>query len=230
MSPLIVFDLDGTLVDSRLDLAASANLLLADLGASPLTVDQVVAMVGEGARVLVGRVLAAAGVDADLDTALTRFLSIYDDHLLDHTRLYPGVLETIEALEGRASLAVLTNKPERHTERLLAGLAVRHHFGDVIGGDGRWPRKPDPSSLRHLMETAGASPDTTIMVGDSMVDVETARRAPARVCVAHYGFGDVSAVDDTGVLHVRDPRELRAVLDASLANRLTDVDAATGGA
>lgn len=217
MHPLIVFDLDGTLVDSRHDLANSANLLLADLGAAPLTVDQVVTMVGEGARVLVGRVVAAAGVETDLDAALTRFLSIYDDRLLDHTHLYPGVLEALEALEGTAALAVLTNKPERHTERLLAGLAVRQHFGDVIGGDGHWPRKPDPASLRHLIENAGASSETTIMVGDSMVDVETARLAPARICIAHYGFGDVSAAADTDALHVRDPRDLRGVLTASLA-------------
>lgn len=216
MRPLIVFDLDGTLVDSRHDLASSANLLLAELGAAPLSVDRIVAMVGEGARVLVGRVLRAAGVDADIDETLVRFLAIYDEHVLDETRLYPGVLEALDTLGGRATLALLTNKPEHHTLRLLDGLSIRERFGEVIGGDSSWPRKPSPDALRHLMQTAGASSETTIMVGDSMVDVETAQRAPARVCLAHYGFGDLSGAHGTDALHVRDPQDLRAVLAAAL--------------
>lgn len=216
MRPLIVFDLDGTLVDSRHDLATSANLLLADLGAAPLSVDQVVAMVGEGARVLVGRVLRAAGIEADLDQALVRFLEIYDEHVLDDTRLYPGALDALEALAKSADLALLTNKPEHHTLRLLDGLSVRERFVEVIGGDGRWPRKPSPDGLRHLMRSAGTTPENTIMVGDSMVDVETAQRAPARICLAHYGFGDLSGAQAIDALHVQTPQDLRAVLAAAV--------------
>lgn len=192
--PLIVFDLDGTLVDSRLDLAASANALLEEYGSAPLGVDAVAAMVGDGARVLVTRVLEAAGrADVDVQAALNRFLALYDQHLVDHTRLYPGVVETLGALAGRATVTMLTNKPGHHTERLLAALGIRHHFATVIGGDAAFPRKPDPTALLHLVGTARATPETTVMVGDSIVDVETAERAATRLCVARYGFGRLPA-------------------------------------
>jgi len=212
MRQLIAFDLDGTLIDSRLDLAHSANILLHHLGARPLSVDHVGDMVGEGARVLVSRVLTAAGVDTDLNAALARFLEIYDAHLVDHTGLYPGVVEALSTLEGHAALALLTNKPLHHTERLLDILGVRHFFFEVIGGDGPWPRKPAPAGLEHLISAAGASPQTTIMVGDSMVDVETATRASARMCVASYGFGRVDVDLPTGSLVVDDARDLKARL------------------
>jgi len=214
---LVVFDLDGTLVDSRLDLAGSANRLLAHFDAGPLSIEEVVGMVGDGARVLVARVLAAANVTADVDTALARFLDIYDTHVVDHTRLYPGVLAGLQALESSATLALLTNKPAHHTGRLLEALGISGYFVDVIGGDSRWPRKPDPSALRHVMAAAGALADTTIMVGDSMVDVETARRAPARICVARYGFGHVPDDATAGALVVDDPAKLGEVLLRAIA-------------
>lgn len=214
MPHLVVFDLDGTLVDSRLDLAASANALLEGFGARPLAVEQVVAMVGEGARVLVERVLRAAGVDADLPKALEQFLEIYDDKLADHTHLYPGVLDTLRALDGAAVVALLTNKPGHHTGRLLAALEIRQFFSTVIGGDSQFPRKPDPAGLLHLIDLNGVSPQTTIMVGDSMVDVETAQRAFARVCVARYGFGRLPDDGSFGpeALIAREPSDLLQLL------------------
>jgi phosphoglycolate phosphatase len=219
MTHLIVFDLDGTLVDSRLDLTGSANRLLDQLGAGPLPVDQVVGMVGEGARVLVGRVLAAAGVEVDLDVALARFLTIYDEHLVDHTRLYPGVIDALQALESRAALAVLTNKPGHHTTRLLEALGIHGCFFEVIGGDGRWPRKPDPAALQHLMAVSGAEHTSAIMVGDSMVDVETARRAEARVCIARYGFGHIPDDVATGAIVADDARQLQALLLSAIGDK-----------
>jgi len=219
MTPLIVFDLDGTLVDSRLDLAGSANALLAERGQAPLSVDRVVGMVGEGARVLVGRVLAAAGTPAEgspLDEALARFLAIYDQHLVDHTQAYPGIREALERLHRHATLAILTNKPGHHTTRLLDALDLRAPFAEVIGGDTRWPRKPDPSSLQHLMASAGATPDTTIMVGDSPVDRDAARQARARFCLAAYGFGHVPLDARDGMLVAADSRDVQAVLLAAL--------------
>lgn len=186
---LIVFDLDGTLVDSKRDLADAANALLAELGGAQLPVDRIADMVGEGAALLVRRALTAAGLDPDIPDALPRFLELYDDRLLHHTVLYPGVAETLDALSSRATLSVLTNKPSAATERILQGLDVRSLFRDVVGGDTAFGRKPDPSGLHHLIAAAAATPDTTLLVGDSPVDLETARRAGTHICLARYGFG-----------------------------------------
>jgi phosphoglycolate phosphatase len=185
---LIVFDLDGTLVDSRRDLAESANQLLEELGAAPQPEAAIVRMVGEGAAVLVHRALAAAGV-GEPPGALERFLEIYSGRLLNHTRPYDGIPEAVSVACRHARLAVLTNKPTRPSEEILDGLALRELFEDVIGGDGPWPRKPDPASLLALMEKTGATPATTLLVGDSAIDHETARRASVRCCLAAYGFG-----------------------------------------
>jgi phosphoglycolate phosphatase len=191
---LIVFDLDGTLVDSRLDLAESTNEMLASYGARALPVDAVAAMVGEGAKVLVARALAAAGLeDSEVNEsdALTRFREIYDRRLLMHTRPYEGVQQVVSGLASRHTLAVLTNKPEAPSRRLLDAFGLTPHFQVVLGGDSGPARKPDPAGLRLLMAQCGATSDGTWLVGDSMIDVETARRAGVRMCVALYGFGQL---------------------------------------
>ncbi len=186
---LVVFDLDGTLIDSRLDLAASANRMLESYGAGALPVDAIAAMVGDGAKVLVERALAAAGLDPHLPDALARFLAIYDEELLTTTLPYPGVVPALEAAARLAPLALLTNKPERPTRLLLDAFGMAPHFGWTIGGDSGFGRKPDPAGLRWLMDAAEAGPRATLFVGDSPVDVETARRAGVRLCLARYGFG-----------------------------------------
>jgi phosphoglycolate phosphatase len=187
--PLLVFDLDGTLIDSRHDLADAANALIVESGGQPLPVDAIAAMVGEGAPLLVRRALAASGVTPDLHTALGRFLELYDERLLVHTRLYEGTREALEALAPRAPLAILTNKPQRPTERILDGLGIAPFFRWVIGGDTPHGRKPDPGGLNHLMSVADTSADATTMVGDSAIDLRTARAAGTRICLVRYGFG-----------------------------------------
>ncbi len=196
--PLIVFDLDGTLVDSQRDLAESANDMLAHYGAPPLAVSDVAAMVGDGARQLVARALAAASVNADPSTALEKFLSFYSRRLLVHTKPYARIPETVRVLSERATLAVLTNKPEALSRRLLEHFDLSRHFAWVIGGDSGFARKPDPAALSYLIRSAAVGPSSSIMIGDSMVDVETARGAGSHVCVASYGFG-----------HLRRPIETR---------------------
>jgi phosphoglycolate phosphatase len=146
-------------------------------------------MVGEGAAVLVRRALAASGLDPETPDALQEFLAIYDEVLLDTTRPYPQTIETLEELARRFPLAVLTNKPARSTALVLDGLAMTPLFRKVIGGDTRFGRKPDPAGLLHLIEQAGTSPASTLLVGDSPVDRATARNAGARVCLARFGFG-----------------------------------------
>jgi phosphoglycolate phosphatase len=187
---LIVFDLDGTLVDSRQDIAESANAALVACGAQPLSEEALGRMVGDGAPRLIARAFAAAGVSRPPD-ALDRFLTIYNGRLLSHTRPYSGIPELLDQLARRAALAVLTNKPLDATRRILAGLDLARHFPDdrVVGGDGPFPRKPDPAGLAHLMASAGVSPEATVLVGDSVVDWRTAGAATTRVVLARYGFG-----------------------------------------
>jgi len=215
VTTLIVFDLDGTLVDSRRDLADATNALLADLGAGPLAMDAVTGMVGEGAAVLVRRALSAAGLDPDTPGALDRFLRRYDERLLVHTRPYAGIPEALRALRTGCVLAVLTNKPAGATARILAGLDLAPYFDHVIGGDSTHGRKPDPAALRYLMDASSATPASTVLVGDSRIDLETARRAGTRVCLVRYGFGFTSAVGDLrgDELMVERPEDLpRALL------------------
>jgi phosphoglycolate phosphatase len=186
---LLVFDLDGTLIDSRRDLADAANALVVKHGGSPLPIDAIADMVGNGAAMLVRRALAAAGVEDDPRRLLPEFLALYDERLLQTTRLYDGFPEALEMLSGNATLAMLTNKPLGATERILKGLGIAPLFRAVLGGDGPLPRKPDAAGLRHLMAEASAEADRTVMIGDSRVDLATARAAGTRVCLARYGFG-----------------------------------------
>lgn len=186
---LIVFDLDGTLVDSRRDLADAANALIVERGGTPLTLDAIASMVGEGAGLLVRRALAAAGLDAGLEGSVDRFLQLYDGRLLAHTRPYPGVRDTLESLAGSHDLAVLTNKPARASCEILDGLGLIGFFAEVYGGDGPHARKPDPAGLRGLMAAHRVDPAATVMVGDSRIDLETARAAGTGLCIARYGFG-----------------------------------------
>ena len=211
---LIVFDLDGTLIDSRQDLADAANALIAERGGSPLPVEAVTGMVGEGAALLVRRALSAAGLEPDLDTALPRFLELYDERLLANTRLYPGTGEALQAIAARATLAVLTNKPQRPTETILRGLDVHRNFAHVVGGDTTFGRKPDPAGLRHLMGAVGASAGETMLVGDSAIDLRTARAAGVRVCLVKYGFGfPLAAAEIVGDVAIAEsPEELVAIL------------------
>jgi phosphoglycolate phosphatase len=187
---LLVFDLDGTLIDSRRDLADATNALIAEYGGPPLTTDQVTAMVGEGAALLVRRALAAAGLDPDTPGALDRFLVHYDLRLTAHTRPYNGIPEALAALRASGlTLALLTNKPRRATMRILEELKLAPMLSHVVGGDTAAGRKPDPAGLLQIVDAAGAVPAETILVGDSRIDMETARRGGTRVCLTRYGFG-----------------------------------------
>ncbi len=189
MIRLVVFDLDGTLVDSSTDIADAANALIAELGGRPLPAPAIVGMVGEGAALLVRRALAAASIDVDPGTALARFIALYDERLLAHTVPYDGMLEALDAIGQTAPMAVLTNKPSAPSERLLEGLGLRHYFQAVIGGDTPFGRKPAPGGLLHLAAAAGVTPGETLLVGDSPIDLATARSAGTHICLVRYGFG-----------------------------------------
>ena len=197
---LIVFDLDGTLIDSRRDIADAANALLVECGAERLSEERIGRMVGDGAATLVARAFAACGIERPPD-ALPRFLAIYGQHLLDHTRPYPGIPAVLDRLGVRAKLAVLTNKPIASTRRILAGLDLARHFPEnaVIGGDGPFPRKPNPAGLRYLADAAGVPVESALLIGDSVIDWRTARAASMPVCLARYGFGfEEFPIDELG--------------------------------
>lgn len=181
----LIFDLDGTLIDSVGDLAASANELVTTLGGRPIDHTEVADMVGEGASVLVKRALAEAGLDPDTPGALVQFLQIYGRRLLDTTTPYPGVVDALLMASRRARMAVLTNKPLSPTQRILDDLGLRQYFEAVIGGDGPHGRKPDPTGLQAL--TGGLH--QVLLIGDSPIDAQTAAAAGCAFAWARYGFG-----------------------------------------
>lgn len=212
---LIVFDLDGTLVDSVADLCASVSELARRLGGRALSQEEAATMIGEGAPVLVKRALAAAGVDPETPGALAQFLEIYDRRLLERTTPYPGMREVLPILARRARLAVLTNKPLAPSERLLEALGLSAFFDAVVGGDNPYGRKPDPAALRALMDEAGPA----LLVGDSPIDWKTAEAAGCTFAWARYGFGAVrfgDAKPDTPYV-VERPAELPAIVDRFVA-------------
>ncbi len=215
---LAVFDLDGTLIESRQDLADSANEMLAGYGAAPLPDAQIVTMVGSGAATLVQRVITAAGVEAPLEEALSRFLSAYDGRLTRHTRPYDGIPGVLDELRDQGIvMALLTNKPLEQSVKILEIFDLAQYFPWVVGGDGPWPRKPAPDGMRFLMSQASAVPGETMLVGDSAVDLHTSRNAGVRICLARYGFGfaDVPAGELRGDEALVDtPAEIAGVLHA----------------
>ena len=190
MAPkLIVFDLDGTLVDSTNDLATAMNGTLARLapGAPPLPIDVVRSYIGEGAGQLVSRSLARAGLQVAQGTAMQHFLELYAACLLDTTRAYPGVTEALDALADRP-LTVLTNKAGGFSRTILQGLGLLARFAAVVGGDEMPARKPDPAGLLSMMQRFAVAPAETLFVGDSAVDVATARAAGVHVVGLRYGL------------------------------------------
>lgn len=186
---LVIFDLDGTLIDSRLDLANAVNATRAHMGLGPIDNRLVYSYVGNGAPELMRRSLASEAGDAELARATKFFLDYYGAHVLDCTTLFAGVRESVERLHRAGKrMAVLTNKPEAMSRAIVDGLGVGGYFFRVYGGDSLPSRKPDPAGVAALMKEAGAARDTTVMVGDSSIDVVTARNAGISCCAVTYGF------------------------------------------
>jgi phosphoglycolate phosphatase len=186
---LLVFDLDGTLIDSKLDLAIAVNETRAFMGMPPLHNDTVYSYVGNGAPVLIRRALGPEVSEADLESALKFFIAYYNDHRLDNTRLYEGVREALDRFAARGmKQAVLTNKPVRISSAILDGLGVSGYFFRVYGGNSFEQKKPHPIGVERLLEESGAQRSCALMVGDSAVDVRTARNAGIPVCGVTYGF------------------------------------------
>jgi phosphoglycolate phosphatase len=185
---VLIFDLDGTLIDSETDLVLSVNATLEHMGQQPLPQDVVRGYIGRGAAALIRSSLGASVTDAQAEEGHEFFLAYYRRHMLDHTVTYPGVREALDAL-APYKMAVLTNKPVRFSEAILHGLGLADHFQFVFGGNSFEKKKPDPMGVEILLHNFSVQPSEAMMVGDSSVDVETARNSGIYACGVSYGLG-----------------------------------------
>jgi phosphoglycolate phosphatase len=184
----LIFDLDGTLIDSQRDLILSVNAMLREMGRQELHEDTISGYIGHGAPQLVRRALGGNARDEECDRALQFFLAQYNEHKLDNTCAYPGVPEALKLLSAYP-MAILTNKPVRVSLRILEGLGLAKYFRAVYGGNSFETKKPDPLGANRILREFAASPDEAILIGDSEVDVQTARNAGTLAAAVNYGFG-----------------------------------------
>ncbi len=209
---LLVFDLDGTLVDSQRDLTDAVNATRVWMGLGPLPTETVSRYVGNGAPVLVQRALPDAG-EEDWSRGLQYFLEYYREHMLDATTLYPGVREALDQLHGAGvPLAVLTNKPIRFSLQMIEGLGLDRHFFRVYGGNSFPEKKPHPMGLDALIAESRADRDRTVMIGDSAVDIQTARNAGVRACGVKWGFQPETFAGTPPDFLIGDMRELAGLV------------------
>jgi phosphoglycolate phosphatase len=186
---LVIFDLDGTLIDSKEDLSCAVNAARSHFGLPALLNETVYSYVGEGAPTLIRRALGPGASEEEIAAALAYFLAYYHDHMIDHTVLYPGVPETLDRLSAAGvKMAVLTNKPVRMSRAIVDALGVARHFERVYGGNSFDQKKPHPIGIATLLAEFSAAPARCMMVGDSAVDIRTARNANVKACGVTYGF------------------------------------------
>jgi phosphoglycolate phosphatase len=184
----LIFDLDGTLIDSKLDLIRSVNAMLQEMGREQLHEDTISGYIGHGAPQLVAQALSNNATQPERERALKFFLAYYEDHKMDSTCAYPGVPEALEELAA-FPMAILTNKPVRVSVRILEELGLARYFRAVYGGNSFETKKPDPFGAQTILREFGAAPAEAILIGDSEVDVQTARNAGTLAAAVNYGFG-----------------------------------------
>jgi len=213
---LLIFDLDGTLIDSRQDLVNSVNAALRSLGREELPSDEIAAMVGDGAPTLVRRALGDTVDEALVRKGLEYFLSYYREHKLDHTRLYDGIPQALESLQGangsRRVMSVLTNKPVNPSRAIVEALGIAERFVSVYGGNSFETKKPDPLGINTILAETGVRPEEAVMIGDSAVDILTGRAAGTWTCGVTYGFAPHTLVETPGDITFDSPRELVGLL------------------
>lgn len=206
---LLVFDLDGTLIDSKLDLAHSVNATRAHMGLGAIPHEIVATYVGNGAPVLIRRALGPEFTDEQIAAALDYFIRYYAEHCMDNTALYPGVRNELDRLLGYGvAMAVLTNKPVRISNHIVRGLGLGDHFFRIYGGNSFDRKKPDPVGIEMLLTETGAPRDRALMVGDSAVDVRTARNAQIGACGVSWGFQPETFAQDPPDFVVDEMRQL----------------------
>jgi phosphoglycolate phosphatase len=199
-----VFDLDGTLIDSRYDLVTAVNATLQYVGLNQLPEDTIVSYIGDGAEDLIRRSMETAGMPSPqirgmFSDTMSWFLDYYGDHCVDRTVPYPGARALLDALSARGlPMAILTNKPEKPTHKILAHLGIRDYFTRVVPGDGPLGKKPDPTGLASILTSMNATPQQAILIGDSLQDLLTARAAGTGFAAFTAGLGDRQAIAAAG--------------------------------
>jgi phosphoglycolate phosphatase len=214
---LVIFDLDGTLVDSAPDIAWALNATLAEAGVAALPIDTVINFVGDGAAKLIERALQSAGASVDSTALMARFLVHYADHLCVGTRLYAGIVELLDHL-ARAGVqtAVITNKPHALARGLLERLSIVDRFAVVIGDGDGYPRKPSPDAARGIIARTHTLPERTIVVGDGLPDIRMAHAIPCRVVAAAWGYVPHAALQAESPTFIAESPAAAAQILASL--------------
>ena len=221
---LVIFDLDGTLIDSRLDLVHSVNAALRHIGRPALPDEVIASYVGDGAPILMQRALGDLPVDESLvQKGVEFFLSYYREHKLDHTTIYPGITQALATIQNAGNgsprkLAVLSNKPVNPSRAIVAALGLSRFFSQVYGGNSFSTKKPDPAGARKLLEENGVEPGQAAIVGDSHVDVRTGRNAGLWTVGANYGFAPHTLAEEPADVTVDSPHELGKVFAAPARN------------
>jgi phosphoglycolate phosphatase len=186
----LIFDLDGTLIDSKRDLIHSVNAMLGEMGREKLNEETISGYIGHGAPLLISRALGANAKEEELRRGLKFFLAYYEEHKLDTTCAYSGVSDAlVELSRKQVPMAVLTNKPVKISVRILEALGLARHFRVIYGGNSFETKKPDPFGAMKILREFGAAPREAMVVGDSEVDVQTARNAGVIAVAVNYGFG-----------------------------------------
>ncbi len=214
---LVIFDLDGTLIDSRLDLVHSVNAALRHIQRPELAEDVIASYVGDGAPILIQRALGAEAADERLvRKGLEYFLAYYRDHKLDHTIVYPGIREALAAIQSASNgtprkMVVLTNKPVNASRAIVEALGMNRFFSQVYGGNSFATKKPEPEGALRIVAESGFRPEQTAMVGDSHVDVRTGRNAGLWTIAVTYGFAPHTLELEQPDILVDSPEELSKV-------------------
>ena len=216
---LLVFDLDGTLIDSRLDLIHSVNAMLQHIGRPALDGDVIASYVGDGAPALVRRAVGDTNDEALLLRALEYFLGYYRLHKLDHTTVYEGIAEALASVADstngvRRLMAVLSNKPVNPSRDIVQALGLGDFFVRIYGGNSFTTKKPDPLGVRTILQETGIAADEALIIGDSSIDVLTGRNAGLWTCGVNYGFAPHSLEEVPPDVLIESPRELGELLRA----------------
>src|SRR5215510_13516912 len=218
---LLIFDLDGTLVDSRLDLANSINAMLRHYKKPELPLEVIASYIGDGAPMLVRRSLGDPDDESYVQQALEFFMLYYREHKLDYTFVYPGITEALHSIRGGRNgtsikMSVLSNKPVNPSRAIVQALGLGSYFFQFYGGNSFHTKKPDPAGVQALLQEAGARPEQTVIIGDSDIDVLTARNAGTYSVGVNYGFAPHTFVDAAPDVLVETPQEIGQVFTGAI--------------